>query len=157
MVQAVGTFHSWGWQINILLSVAGKKKKKHDRFKLRTDSHHVLQVRVSWRLIRQVTAPHAAGWATSTQHQSHARLVTARKWHRWGAGTVTPSTWRQLKSMWWNPIDLNRIWKGDRSSPAVNLVLSLQAEHCICFGGYVMMQYRRVQKWLGCLNCEGEL
>lgn len=27
MVQAVGTFHSWGWQINILLSVAGKKKK----------------------------------------------------------------------------------------------------------------------------------
>lgn len=59
MVQAVGTFHSWGWQINILLSVTGEKK--HDRFKLCTDSYHVLQVRVSWCLIRQVTAPHAAG------------------------------------------------------------------------------------------------
>lgn len=36
-------------------------------------------VRVAWHLMRQVTAPHAAGWVAGARHRSRTQLITGKK------------------------------------------------------------------------------
>lgn len=91
IVQAAGAFHSWGWQINRLLSVV---KKEPVRFKLSTDFQRVRLLRGTRGLVRQVTAPCAAGWGTGTAPDWEKKYLYSSSMH------LTPG-WRSgIKPSW---------------------------------------------------------